>query len=119
VPQKEQGTIENKITKTTQGKLDLVREDEEHGRIAITNYKLLKTDEDLALIEFTPLTGRMHQIRVHSKMLGCPIIGDRKYGDYREKEKMMLHAAFLRIPKSVFGKEIKLKAETPGYFILR
>lgn len=52
------------------------------GDVAVTNYNVIKVDKDLniALVEFFPLTGRKHQIRVHARYINCPILGDEKYG---------------------------------------
>jgi 23S rRNA pseudouridine1911/1915/1917 synthase len=47
---------------------------------AILQYKILKTDRQQSLIEVKPLTGRPHQIRVQLASMGCPILGDLKYG---------------------------------------
>ena len=61
----------------------------DQGRVAITDYRMLSARMakirgcrvKLSLMEFTPQTGRTHQIRVHAaEQLGCPIVGDRKYG---------------------------------------
>ncbi len=49
-------------------------------------------------IEYTPLTGRTHQLRVHSahpRGLGAPLVGDRLYGSGSERERMLLHASFI------------------------
>lgn len=50
------------------------------GRDAISEYKTLETFRNHTLLEFHPLTGRTHQIRLHCKLLGCPIVGDQVYG---------------------------------------
>ena len=50
------------------------------GRAALTHYKVLESFPDAALLEVHPITGRTHQIRVHTAAIGHPIIGDRTYG---------------------------------------
>ncbi len=50
------------------------------GREAISEYKTLQTFKNHSLLEFYPLTGRTHQIRLHCQFLGCPIVGDTVYG---------------------------------------
>lgn len=50
------------------------------GRVAITDYKVLKRFEKCCLVEFSLQTGRTHQIRVHCKYLNHPIVGDKLYG---------------------------------------
>ena len=66
------------------------------GREAETFYKVLMSDDKHSLIELRPITGRTHQLRVHLKYLGCPIVGDPVYGE-EEAERLMLHAGSLEI----------------------
>jgi len=47
---------------------------------AITLYKVIESRDKQSLIEFTPITGRTHQLRLHARFLGHPIVGDKKYG---------------------------------------
>ncbi len=70
------------------------------GREAISEYRTLETFPDHTLLEFHPLTGRTHQIRLHCAFLGCPIVGDEIYG--RKKATIpigrhFLHAYRLRL----------------------
>lgn len=69
-----------------------------NGREAITHWRKIAGNSRTSRIEFTPLTGRTHQLRVHSASrwgLGAPIIGDRLYGSGKKGEVMLLHATFL------------------------
>ena len=70
------------------------------GREAISEYRTLETFPKHTLLEFHPLTGRTHQIRVHCAFLGCPIVGDRVYG-WRQSsipiDRHFLHASKLQI----------------------
>lgn len=70
------------------------------GRPAETRWQVLHRYPDHALLEVTPKTGRMHQIRVHMKALGWPVAGDKKYGLDKRKDpknvgRMFLHAEYL------------------------
>ena len=69
--------------------------DREHGKVAITKYVIReRRDDGTVLVDFYPLTGRTHQLRVHAahpEGLNAPIIGDRLYGTAGER--LMLHAA--------------------------
>ncbi len=76
--------------------------DEESGKVGITHYKRIKVepykDRHATRVEFIPITGRTHQLRIHSaheKGLHMPIIGDRLYGVREEDERLMLHASTL------------------------
>ena len=67
--------------------------DSENGKSSITRYRVLKRTDKTTLVEFFPLTGRTHQLRVHSASvlgLNAPIVGDRLYG--AASDRMYLHA---------------------------
>ena len=66
---------------------------ESRGRQAISEYKTLESFRAHTLLEFHPLTGRTHQIRLHCAFLGCPIVGDEIYG--RKKFSVEMHRHFL------------------------
>ena len=79
--------------------------DPRHGKPGITRWTNLGIRCGKTRIEFTPLTGRTHQLRLHSAHplgLGTPIIGDSLYGSGDDGDQMMLHATSLRFfhPKS-------------------
>lgn len=90
------------------------------GQQAITEYRTLRRVGRHALVECRLLTGRRNQIRVHMADLGCPIVGDRKYG-FRAKDKglaspvrrLLLHAYTIRFPHPITGEEVFVRAE-PG-----
>jgi 23S rRNA pseudouridine1911/1915/1917 synthase len=69
------------------------------GKSAQTRYKVIKNiikgNRSYSLLELTPVTGRTHQIRVHLKHIGYPIVGDWAYG--HEADSMLLHAQSLEI----------------------
>jgi 23S rRNA pseudouridine1911/1915/1917 synthase len=62
---------------------DIVASEKEGGKIAELSYRVLKTHTDRALLEIILVTGRYHQIRAQLAAIGCPVIGDRKYGSSR------------------------------------
>jgi 23S rRNA pseudouridine1911/1915/1917 synthase len=79
-------------------KMAIVSKDK--GREAVSEYKTLESFTDHSLLEFHPLTGRTHQIRVHCAFLGCPIVGDRVYGHKHpslEMNRHFLHASKLKV----------------------
>ena len=73
---------------------------ESRGREAISEYKTVESFVNHTLLEFHPLTGRTHQIRLHCAFLGCPIVGDEVYGRKKpsvEINRHFLHAFRLKI----------------------
>ena len=67
-----------------------------NGKEAETFYKVLKADDKHSLVELKPTTGRTHQLRVHMKYLGHPIVGDPVYGE-EKADRLYLHAGSLEI----------------------
>jgi len=66
---------------------------ESRGRESISEYKTVESFTNHTLLEFHPLTGRTHQIRLHCAFLGCPIVGDEVYG--RKKSSVAINRHFL------------------------
>ena len=79
-PKPESGKIEDYLLKDDKGFVKAFDKQVDGSKEAITIYKTIKTNNELALVDVEILTGRTHQIRVHMKKLGCPILGDSKYG---------------------------------------
>ena len=72
----------------------------EHGRSALTHWRVLERMEDATRVELTPITGRSHQLRLHLKELGYPILGDDLYAPPLLRDaapRLMLHALKLWI----------------------
>ena len=69
------------------------------GKESQTYYKILQSNSQYALLELKPRTGRTHQLRVHLKYLGTPILGDKVYGDAEREhsDRLFLHAHQLEI----------------------
>ena len=83
----------------------------------LTNYKVLNKNKSISSILFNPQTGKTHQLRIVSKNLGCPIVGDKKYNIYSKykKENLMLHAFALRF--KINNKKFQFISSLPDYFI--
>lgn len=113
-------TIDYKLLKKVQGEAshERVAIDDEEGKYAKTEYRVVEAlARKFALMELKPLTGRTHQLRVHMAAIGCPIVGDHKYGggtkDARAlgvEDKLHLHARKIVIPAHVLGKKIEVTA---------
>ena len=87
-----------------------------HGRMCITLWKRLSVYDGKTLVEFTPLTGRTHQLRVSSaspKGLGIPIVGDRLYGTRKEGQRLMLHAGYISFTHPWSKEKIEFKVDAP------
>lgn len=67
------------------------------GRACDTEASVLASNQQQALLSLIPHTGRSHQLRVHMAFIGCPLLGDRRYGG-AQASRLMLHAASLRFP---------------------
>ncbi len=93
---------------------------EEDSTHAITDYRTLDAaGRKLAWMEFRPLTGRTHQLRVHAAALGAPIVADRKYGGEIAlveglADKLHLHARALTFPHPDGG-TLSLEADLPPH----
>ena len=89
------------------------------GREAITNFKVVKRFSNYTLCEFSLKTGRTHQIRVHSKHIGHPIVGDKEYGFKNQKFRLngqLLHAYKLEFIHPTTNKLVSFTSELPDYF---
>ena len=84
---------------------------------SLTNYKILYKKNGISQILYNPKTGKTHQLRIVSKNLGCPIIGDKKYNIFSKfkNEKLMLHAYCLRF--SIEDQIFEFVADLPDHFL--
>ncbi|MFV0364308.1 MAG: RluA family pseudouridine synthase [Suipraeoptans sp.] len=91
-----------------------------NGREAITHYKVLERFGNYTYISCELETGRTHQIRVHLKSIGHPILGDMVYGPVKPGikglEGQTLHAKVLGIKHPTTGKYLEVISPTPEYF---
>ena len=86
----------------------------ERGRESETSFDILEKHEKFSLVRAYPKTGRTHQIRVHLKALGAPILGDPFYGPIPLKEsRTMLHAEKLNFTHPFTGEEIEISTPPP------
>ena len=102
--------------KETKTNLVYVARDKD-GKEAITNYEVLKQNDNYSLVRIEIETGRKNQIRVAMASLHHPIVGDKKYGDSKDKEsRLYLHANRLKIYYPEIKKEILFETQTPNEF---
>ncbi len=96
------------------------------GMRSRTRYRTLRRGKNGSLVEACLDTGRTHQIRVHMKHLGCPVVGDVRYGDQARdrrlferravERRLYLHARELRFPHPFSGERITLRSPAPRCF---
>ena len=90
--------------------------DWEKGKASITNFQVIHTEGEYTRVEFMPLTGRTHQLRVHAAScqgLGLAILGDRLYGVNINVNRLHLHAREISFQHPQSGNIISLAAKTP------
>jgi 23S rRNA pseudouridine1911/1915/1917 synthase len=118
MPSPAAGRIESRLRENAAGVLESARSGP--GRRAVTHYSTLRRHGRGALVECRLETGRRNQIRVHLAELGCPVVGDRKYGHRPAKGEprtgLMLHSWTVRLHHPVGGHEIMICAEVPEGF---
>ena len=87
------------------------------GKYAVTHYKKMKSGNGYSLVELQLETGRKNQIRVHLQDLGCPVVGDLKYGDGSDPiNRLGLHAYKLCFKHPVTGEDLKFESDIPKSF---
>lgn len=87
------------------------------GRLAITDFSVLKSYEKCCLVEFSLQTGRTHQIRVHAKYLNHPIVGDKVYGkEVKGLNGQLLHAYKISFIHPRTKERVTFEAPIPNYF---
>ncbi len=95
-------------------------EQKKQGKLSKTAYKVIKQNETHSLVELNILSGRKHQIRVHMADKGCPVVGDKKYGNGGKGEKgakrLYLHAAKLSIKHPYSKLDLVIEAPMPDHF---
>lgn len=114
------GRVTTYIGRNPQDRLKMTVVPSSKGKLAITEYQVLKRYEGYTLCQFDLCTGRTHQIRVHSKFLGHPIVGDKVYGIKKQKFKLegqLLHAAKLSLKHPRTDEEMTFEAPLPDYFV--
>jgi tRNA pseudouridine32 synthase/23S rRNA pseudouridine746 synthase len=87
------------------------------GRPAVTDYRVLGAGGGRSWLELKPRTGRTHQIRVHCAALGCPVVGDRLYGDETGAGPLLLHARRITVPLYRGRPPITVTAPVPPHML--
>ena len=113
-PPSENGTLRNWLEKDQQNKRAIIHQEARKGAVEVQlKYRLIQKKDLFFLLEIHPQTGKFHQIRAQLAALGCPIVGDEKYGatsTYQPKA-IGLHAWKLEFRDPVTGERTSVEAE--------
>ena len=112
---KESDRIVQKLKETKTNLVYVSRDND--GKEAITNYKVIKENNDYSMVSITLETGRKNQIRVAFNTLHHPIVGDKKYSTIKDNEsRLFLHANRLKMYYTEIRKDILFETSTPNEF---
>lgn len=116
-PEKESGELSSYLAENSA--MNVYSTDPEHGKLAVTRYRLLRARGRYSLMELELLTGRKNQIRVHMKEFGIPVAGDKKYGARTNPaNRLMLHATKLQFVHPVTRENLVFETGLPAKFKL-
>jgi len=125
-PGKKSGVIEAKLIKTLERNSGTKVTVDENGQPSKSHYAVLQSTGRLSTLLVTINTGRTHQIRVHLAHIGCPVVGDVRYGDkdldkalFMNKNishRLYLHAHFISFIHPLDNKCLTLSAPVPDEF---
>lgn len=88
--------------------------DFEKGKSAVTNWQVIKRNNNFTTTQLSPITGRSHQLRVHMLSLGHPILGDNLYAHdeaLKAAKRLELHATFIKFTHPTNGKHISFTSK--------
>lgn len=111
-----EGTIESWIRYEDDGRFTCSADDN-GGKYAVTHYRTLKTNRKYSLVEFKLDTGRKNQIRIHSRVMGHPVVGDFRYHNFDDPiGRLGLHAYKLCFIHPITGKDLRFETPFPPEF---
>ncbi len=126
-PSKGSGTVEANLVKTVEPNSGLKMKVDETGMFSKSDYSVIRKSRKFSLMQVTIRTGRTHQIRVHMTHIGCPIVGDVRYGDKAldlalfagrggAVRRLYLHASSIGFVHPLDNKRLTLSAPLPEEF---
>lgn len=119
VLKEDEGNISTYINRSDKDRTKMAVTEEGDGKFASTDFKVIKRYSEFTLCEFGLRTGRTHQIRVHAKHMGHPVVGDKEYGYKKQRFNLngqLLHACKLELTHPVSGERMTFTAPLPDYF---
>ena len=113
------GRVTTYIGRSAQDRTKMAVVTPDKGKLAVTDFTVLERYQGYTLCRFDLQTGRTHQIRVHAKHLGHPVVGDTVYGVKKQKFNLngqLLHAFRLSLSHPETGEQMTFEAPVPDYF---
>ena len=117
-PEKDRGTIQSWLREGVDRKM--ASSDKPAGaKLAVTHYRVVKRLDGHTLLEIETETGRKNQVRVHLAEMGCPLVGDRRYGGKAKViRRIRLHAFYLGFTHPVVGRFVEFESPMPQGFLV-
>ncbi len=114
-PTPEQGTVNSYLTQDSMSlRVFASNYPLAQSHLATTHYRVLKTRGGFSLVEVRLGTGRKHQIRVQLAGLGCPVVGDRRYGTRSQAcDRLALHAGGMLLVHPLTGERLNFTSPLP------
>jgi 23S rRNA pseudouridine1911/1915/1917 synthase len=117
-PAKPEGTVESWLVEAADQKMYVVKHNREGAKRAITHYKSIRKIDGETLLEIELETGKKNQIRVQLAEIGCPIVGDWRYGAKdKVKRRVRLHAFYFAMKHPVTGERLEFTIRMPKGFL--
>jgi RluA family pseudouridine synthase len=126
-PMRDKGVVEVNLAKTLEENSGTKMSVEKNGVYSKTEYSVVSSTALLSKVKLTLHTGRTHQIRVHMAHIGCPVVGDVRYGDPARdaalfkrggvNKRLYLHANSISFSHPQTGKNLTLTAPVPEEFV--
>lgn len=114
----QEGGTERSYLKDNKAFITYSSDTDNGGKLAITHYRRLRSNDNFTLAEMKLETGRKNQIRVHMADIGFPIAGDKKYGNAVDPlGRLCLHAYRLNFIHPVTGEDMQFETPVPKEFL--
>ena len=115
-PEKEEGVVKSYLGETSAHEM-YSSTNPKDGKEAVAPFRVLHKGKFYSLMEYSLDTGRKNQIRIHSKVMGCPIAGDKRYGGHTSPlHRLALHARTLNFVHPVTRRLMQFESPVPGGF---
>lgn len=116
MPKDNEGYIDIGIERKEESAIERIATDD--GKRAVTKYKVIEDYKTHALVEAKLLTGRTHQLRVHFKYIGCPLLGDTLYNEESNIiNRQALHSKYISFKHPRTLKQVEFESKLPIDFL--